>query len=137
MAVIREVFSDGSARDRDDAIREISQALGYGRVGSNIRDALDDDLRTAVRRGILQNDRNGLSLLCRNIGEYERDHLVKMLIAAMGTGWWDRPDAIRATARHLGYRRTGSEIRAAMKSAINGAIRRGLIEADGPRIRKA
>ena len=47
--------------------------------------------------------------------------------------------AVSAAARHLGYRRrTGRKIAAAFKSAINAAIRRGLIERDGPeQIRRA
>lgn len=45
-------------------------------------------------------------------------------------------EAIRAAARHLGFKRTGSLIRDAFKSAINGAIRRGLLEYDGQLIRK-
>ena len=40
--------------------------------------------------------------------------------------------AVRAAARHLGFRRVGRNIQAAFKSAINAAIRRGLLERDGP-----
>ena len=43
-----------------------------------------------------------------------------------------------AAARHLGFRRTGKRIKSAFKSAINAAIRLGLLERDGPHyIRKA
>jgi hypothetical protein len=137
MAAIREVFSNGAELQRDEAIREIAHQLGYGRVGARIRQALDDDIRTAVRRGILENSLYGLSLLCRSIDEYERDHLIEMLLAAMGTNWWPQDDAIRAAARHLGYRRTGSKIQAAFKSAIRAAIRRGLLERDAKCVRRA
>ena len=136
MAVIREVFSAGQGRARDDAIREIAQALGYERVGARIADVLDGDIRTAVRRGILENTNGELQLLCRGIGDYTRDHLVNMLMSEIGGGWWDRDELIRSTAHHLGFRRTGSEIRKALRSAINGAIRRGLLEYDGDRVRK-
>jgi hypothetical protein len=54
----------------------------------------------------------------------------------MGRKWWAREDAIRAASRRLGYARTGRRIRDAFKSAINGAIRRGLLEYDGQLIRK-
>lgn len=49
----------------------------------------------------------------------------------MGKKWWTREDAIRDAAHRLGFRRTGRQIRDAFKSAINGAIRRGLIERNG------
>lgn len=40
-------------------------------------------------------------------------------------------------SRHLGFRRTGANIGTAFKSAINAALRRGLLESDGPtRIRR-
>jgi len=54
----------------------------------------------------------------------------------MGRNWLERDEAIRLTARRLGYARTGSRIRDAFKSVINGAIRRGLLEYDGTLIRK-
>lgn len=61
-----------------------------------------------------------------------------MLVAAMGSAWQTRDEAIVAAARHLGFRRTGRNIKAAFKSAINAAVRRKLIERDGPdRIRGA
>jgi hypothetical protein len=41
-----------------------------------------------------------------------------------------------APARRLGFARTGNRIRDAFKSAINGAIRRGLLEYDGQLIRR-
>jgi hypothetical protein len=54
----------------------------------------------------------------------------------MGVVWWERKDAIKAAARHLGFRRTGRVIRDAFKSAINGAIRRQLLEYDGQLVRR-
>ncbi len=55
----------------------------------------------------------------------------------MGKKWWVRDDAIRAAARRLGFRRTGSQIRDAFKSTVTGAIRRGLLEYDGKSVRRA
>ena len=76
--------------------------------------------------------REQLSLLWHSIEQYTPDHLVDILLAAMGGRWWTRDEAIMAAARHLGFRRTGEKIRKAFKSAINAAIRRGLLERDGP-----
>jgi hypothetical protein len=77
-----------------------------------------------------------LSLDCRTIHDYPRELLTNALLAAMGRAWIERDEAIKAAARHLGFRRTGSAIRDAFKSVINGAIRRGLLEYDGALIRK-
>ena len=131
LGTIREVFGAGGPRSRDQAIHDLADALGYGRAGSKIGAVLRDDMRTAVRRGILDNQGGRFTLLCQTIDEYARDHLVEMLLAAMGPNWQTRDEAITAAARHLGFRRTGSNIRAAFKSAINASIRRSLIERDG------
>ena len=136
MAVIRDVFESGGPRDRDTAIRDVAPALGYRRVGARVDEALKKHLRTAVLRGILESDQGELSLLCRTIDGYERDRLVDTLLAAMGSTWWEQSEAIRAAARHLGFRRTGKKIQQAFKSAINGAIRRGLLERDGENLRR-
>ena len=136
LAVVRELFATGGARDRDHAIRDIATALGYRRLGPRIVEIIGNDLKTAVRRRILERRGGQYVLYCRTIDEfsrnYSRDHQVKMLLAAMGSAWQTRDEAITATARHLGFRRTGRKIAAVFKSAINAAIRRGLIERDGP-----
>lgn len=112
--------------------------MGYRRVGSKIIEILGNDLQTAVRRGILKRSGGEYSLLCRDISEYTRDHLVSMLVAAIGSGWHTRDDVTTAAARYVGYRRTGRKVGAAFKSAINASLRRGLIERDGTdRIRRA
>ncbi len=71
------------------------------------------------------------------ITDFDRDQLIDALLKAMGKKKWTRDDAVRAAARRLGFKRTGSKIKDAFKSAINGAIRRGLIEYDRGEIWKA
>jgi hypothetical protein len=72
----------------------------------------------------------------RSINDYSRDELISALLKGMDKKWWARDDAIRAASHRLGFRRTGSQIRDAFKSAITGGIRRGLLEYDGDYIRK-
>lgn len=136
MAIVREVFSEGGSRDREQAIRDLAAAMGWERVGARVRETVDGLLRAAVRRGILSNEQGQYTLLVRSAADYTRDHLIDMLLASMDGGWSDRDDVVRATARHLGFRKAGSAFREEMKSAINGAIRRGLLEYEGERVRK-
>jgi hypothetical protein len=136
MAAIREVFSSGPELDRDAAIAQVAHAAGFRRTGSRITEAIDSGLIAAVRRRIVRSQRGLLSIDCRNVGDYPRDLLMSSLLAAMGFAWREREEGIRVAARRLGFRRTGSSIRDAFKSVINGAIRRGLIETDGKLIRK-
>jgi len=72
----------------------------------------------------------------RTISDYSRDELISALLKGLGKKWWTRDDAIRAASHRLGFRRTGSQIGDAFKSAITGAIRRGFLEYDGNRVRR-
>ena len=137
MTAVREVFSGGAELDREAAIKEVAHAAGFNRTGSRIAEDVDSALITAVRRGIIKNDRGILSIDCRDIGQYPRNLLVTALVAATGYAWTERERAIKAAARYLGFRRTGSSIHDAFKSAINSAIRRGLIGTDRKMIRKS
>jgi hypothetical protein len=136
MAYVRTAFAEGGARDRDQSIKDLATALGFQRVGSRVRDDVDGYLRAAVRRGILSNDGGMYALLVRSAADYSRDHLIDALMASMNGGWTDREAAVRATAKHLGFQKAGTAFKEAMKSAINGAIRRRLVEVAGPRLRR-
>lgn len=137
LATIREVFSSGGARDRDTALKDLATALGYERLGPRIREVLDNDLRTAVGRDILHNQNGELSLLTRQIGDYDRATLKKFFLAAIskeGRVWHSRDDAIRLFTRHLGFRRTGPTLDETARSLINGLLREGSIEKNGPEL---
>lgn len=98
---------------------------------------MESTLRTAVRRRIAQSTPDGtLVLATRSIDDYTRDELIKVLCAAMGRAWIEREDAIKLATRYLGFTRIGKQIQAAFKSAITGAIRRGLLEYNGSQIRR-
>ncbi len=137
MSRIELVFAAGGPRGRERAVREVAQILGYQRLGCRVREHVDSVLREAIRRGIVASSDGQLAPMCTSVNQHSQEHLVRMLKETMNrsVGWISREGAIHATARHMGYRRVGRHIRAAMKSAMNGAIRRGLIEADGDRIR--
>jgi hypothetical protein len=128
---IREIFSSGPARDRETAMRELADAMGYQRLGPVIRDVLHRDILTAVRRGILQNNGGELSLLSRSIEEYDREFLKEQFLASIGRKWTDRDEACRAFARWLGFARTGPVIEQTARSLMNGLLREDRLEADG------
>lgn len=131
LCTIRKVFSAGGARDRETALRDVLKAMGHQRLGTTARKVLETDLLTAVRRGILQNDRGQLNLLARHLSDYERTFLKDMFLSAIGRTWVEREEAIRLLARHLGFARTGSEMMKLGRSLINGLIRTGVLVAEG------
>ena len=136
LCVIRGVFSSGGARDRETAMRDVAQALGFQRLGSHIREILSTDFLTAVRRGILVNENGQLSLGASDLRDYDRDSMKGDFLGAIGRTWTEREDAIRLFARWLGYARTGYVIEETARSLINGLIREGRLEKDGDRIRR-
>jgi hypothetical protein len=137
LCTIRQLFSDNQARDRDTAIHDVAGALGYQRVGPRIREIFHTDLVTAMRRGILQNQNGQLSLLARDLRDYQRDFLKENFLSAVGRVWIERADAIQAFARWLGFSRIGSAIEETGYSLINGLLRDRRLEADKSRIRRA
>jgi len=139
-AEIRKLFSDGAVRERDAAIDDLARALGHQRTGKNIRETLDNALRTAVRRGILDNESSYLKLHYRNIEQHEaadRDALKEQFFASLaGRAWTERDDAIQSFARWMGFRRTGATIDETVRSLINGLLREHRLESDGSQIRR-
>ena len=137
LCAIRQLFNDGQARDRDTAIHDVAAALRYQRAGSRIREILHADLLTAVRCGILQNQDGQLSLLARDLRDYQRDFLKEKFLGAIGRAWIEREEAIRAFARSLGFSRIGAVIEETGYSLINGLLRDRRLEADKDQIRRA
>jgi len=133
---IRGLFSERTEIEREEAIRLLAAELGFRRLGENIRETLTSALKTAVRRGVLFNESGIYMLSCVRIEDFAREHLTELFLAAMGRGWCEREEAIRAAARYLGFRRTGKTIQETFKSIINGGLRKGLLEKDGTLIRR-
>lgn len=129
--LVRQLFSDGQIMDRESAMRELATSLGHQRLGHRVRSQLLSGLRSAVRRGILQNVRGELSIHCRNINDYEFSFLKSQFLPSMGRTWITRKEAAQALARWLGFRRTGPVIEKAVRSLINGLLRSGSIEKEG------
>ena len=129
---------NGDVRERDLAISELARELGHQRTDTRIHEALDDTIRTAVRRGILEITGGNLKIGAKSIEQYEREFLKDQFLASLGgSAWTEREDAIRAFARWLGFRRTGPAIDETARSLINGLIRSRRIESEGTQIRKA
>jgi type I restriction enzyme S subunit len=132
LAVIRQLFSDDQSRTRENAIRDVARALGYGRVGHRIRDVLHTDLLTASRRGVLENVGGELRLPAHSIAEYHRDFLKQQFLSSIGRSWIERENAIREFCKWMGFSRTGPIIEETARSLISGLLRESRLEADGP-----
>jgi hypothetical protein len=136
MCRVRQLFGEGGARDRETALKQLSLSLGYQRLGTKVREILERDLLTAVRRGILINNGGHLQLATGGLDAVDRDELKDGFLAAIGRSWIDREEAVRAFARFLGYARTGPILEDTARSLMNGLIRDGRLESDGPNLRR-
>jgi type I restriction enzyme S subunit len=134
LCTIRKVFGDGVERNRDVALRDIAYALGYQRLGPRIREALSADFMAALRRGVVINAGGNYRLGFRSFADCPRDALKDAFESAIGRAWIVREDAIRAFARWAGFGRVGDVIDQIARSLINGLIREGRVETDGPEL---
>lgn len=135
VAIIRDVVSGSEPMEREEVIRQIGRQLGAERLVSRIRDLIESGLNAASRRSVTYTDNRGLRAFCRTIDDYKRDDLKNVLRSVVGRTWTDEGEAIRLGARYLGFRRTGSRIDQAFRSAIRGGLRQGTLERNGNVIR--
>lgn len=129
-----DLTTDGA--DREAFIRMAAAELGYKRTSNTVAQAIDNALRAASRRRIIATGRGVVYADCRSIGGYPLDVLKKVLLQAIGRTWRSRDEAMVLTARALGFKRTGKNIKAALKSAITGLLHQGDIERNGGLIRR-
>ncbi|HUU82439.1 MAG TPA: hypothetical protein VM243_02940 [Phycisphaerae bacterium] len=85
-----------------------------------------------IRRKIVGTDGDVVWPETQTMDDYSRDELVDAIRSVMRKGCnYDRQEVIEAVARHLGFSRVRETIAAPVKSAINAAIRRGVLGYDG------
>ena len=132
---IRSAAQSNGEVSRDEFITAVARELGFARTGSKIHDAIDGAIRAAARRGIVETGPGTVAAARTRIDDWTRDELVEALGSVMRRGAeYDRDEAIKLAASHLGFRRVGKNIYTAFRSAINGAIRRGILGYKGDMI---
>ena len=133
MAAFRQAARGRGWLGRDELLKEVSLLLGYSRLGSKIEETLRGQLRAAIRRHIIEAD--GAELVrgaTGSLADYSLDELRDAFRSVMQKSrQYDRDDVIRALARHLGFARLSDNSRDAIKSAINSALRRGVLGYEG------
>ena len=83
-------------------------------------------------RGIVETGFFGVARGKVKIDDWSRDDLVDALCSVMRKGCnYEREEAIKLAAAHLGFKRVGKNIDDAFRSAINGGIRRQVIGHEG------
>ncbi len=138
MAVFRQAARGRGWLDRRDLLREAAGLLGYERLGARIEQTLRNHVRAALRRKILEADGDALRALTATMADYTREELRDALVSVMRKGTtYDREEVIYAVAHHLGFRRTPEAVRTPIKSAINSAIRQGLLRYEGDSLWRA
>ncbi len=136
MAAFRQAARGRGRMERDELLKEVSLILGYQRLGPRIVESLRGHLRAAIRRGIIEAE--GPSLVRAGTGtmsDYGLEALRETFRSVMRQGTnYDREDLIHSLAHHLGFVRVTDTIREPIKSAINSAIRQGLLGCEGTAI---
>ncbi len=133
MAAFRQATRGRGSLERDELLKAVSVLLSYQRLGPKIEEALRGHLRAAIRRRIIEAD--GASLVRAGTGtmaDYGLDELRETFRSVMRKGTsYEREDVIHALARYLGFARVTDTSRDAIRSAINSAIRQGVLGYEG------
>jgi hypothetical protein len=111
--------------------------MGHQRLGSQIRNQLKNSVRTALRRKLLEAKGTELRLFASTIDDYSYDYLREVLMSVTHPRTrYDRETLFRSIARHLGFTRLTQDTLRVLKSTLNSAIRRGMVERVGEQIRR-
>lgn len=133
--VIRTVAAGNGQLVRNEFIIAVARELGFARTGDKIREAVEGAIRAASRRGIVETGVFGVMPGKVKSDDWTRDDLVDVLCSVLRKGCnYSRDEAIKLAASHIGFKRVGKNIDEAFRSAINGAIRRGLLAYEGDMI---
>ncbi|MDY6953170.1 MAG: restriction endonuclease subunit S [Thermodesulfobacteriota bacterium] len=131
MAAFRKASRGRGAMSREELMREVSQVLGYQRLGSAIGERLRGHLRAAIRRGIVAANSEWVQPATRTIGDYDRERLIEAMRSVMRAGKeYPRDEVVQATAEYLGFSRVTANLDTVMRTAIRTAIRQGDVVSD-------
>jgi len=132
MAAFRQAARGRGMMTREELLKEVSGVLGYQRLGSRIEEALRNHLRAAIRRKIIGTNGGEVWIETPAMENYSRDELVEAIRSVMRKGVrYERREVMRAVADHLGFQRLRETVEAPIRSAINGALRRGILAREG------
>lgn len=139
LCYMRSALAAGPLRERQ-LVQQLAYSLGYQRAAAAISLALPGVLRSASRRGMIVR-RGGIAELAKKtIADYEPDELSRQFLLALGKlgpGWVERPAAIRAFARSMGFARTGALIEESAIGVIRKLLREKVLRKQGTAIRRA
>jgi hypothetical protein len=134
---IRPMFGRSDKLPKDELTRKLSEIFGYASNEGKAQEEVENIVRAAVQRSILETEDGEYALVSRAISDYPRESLKEQFLASLnGNGWIERSEAIPRFARWLGFRRTGPNIEDSARSAINGLIRADRLEKMGSKIRR-
>jgi hypothetical protein len=134
---LRPLFGKVQALSRTNLTVKLAEMMGYPTTDPRAQLDAENIIQAAVRRGILEDRGDEISLLARNISDYPREVLKEQFLASLNGGnWTERSESIPRFARWLGFRRTGPNIEDAARSVINSLIRGDRLEKMGSQIRR-
>lgn len=117
---------------REEFLRAVLGLLGYKRLGPRKRHALQGHMRAAIRRKIIEADGDTVRLCTGKMADYELQNLRETICSVTRKGrTYDREDVIGAVAARLGFTQVREKVRKPIKSAINSAIRQGILGYEG------
>ncbi len=132
----------------DEVARRITNAAGFSRVGRRIREAVQRGAQDAVRSGQVRRsgdflfpvemeatqvrDRSSTPAALKKIGLVAPEEIQQALLLTIQHSYGiDQDEALRTTARLLGFHRVGSDVLERIGNLLGGMIAQGMVKQDG------
>lgn len=132
MAAFRQASRGRGSVDRQELLKEVARLLGCEQFGSAVREALRGHLRAAIRRRIIEPDGDLVHPGHSTMDQYDLEEIREALYSVMRAGKnYEREEVIHAVARYLGFVRVRETVLTPIESAINSAIRQGVLGYEG------
>jgi hypothetical protein len=138
LSAFRRVLKSGSLAD-DDLLKQAARECGFAKATRGVRKVLKRHLRAAFLRRVVGRREDGMLILVTvRFSDYEPTELIRTISSVTKpTGRvWEREDVVRNVAAYFGFERVTDSVRERMKSALNSAIRKGILAREGQLLRR-
>lgn len=130
LCAIRSLTATSAPITAEALVLDVRRKLGYGHTGPRIRAAIAAQLKVAEHRHLISRSGESVSVDYITIKEYSLAELQECVMSVVTRQPLERHEVIVSATRELGFSRTTEQIEVQFKRAINGLIRRNVLEGD-------
>jgi type I restriction enzyme S subunit len=128
MAAFRSAIKTRSGITADELLKHVSLELGYLRLTSKIRVALQGHMLAAKIRKIIHAEDGLVYQYTKSLEDYDGDFIINTFKSVMQKRkLYDQDEVIKNILSHLGFRRASKQMQSTISNALRFAVRKGLL----------